>query len=309
MARTLPVLMLIAALSLCACAAPQKRGSIDPAAEAPEHGWMHRVRTERNIPYGNELEQTLDLYLQGRWTGEPTYFELAQDPRPTLLFIHGGGWMVRDRSPEAWVLPFVRAGWHVVSMTYRLGAGTAPQAVHDGVCALDWLVRHAGDYGFDRAHVVIAGASAGGHLALTTGILGSRPGHECYPGDGFRVQAVINWFGITDIAEVSRFLDAHPPEFGNYARQWAGDEQRLRQVSARYSPVRLLDETSPPVLTIHGTDDFIVPFTQAIALHERLDELGVENELLTLEGGTHAGFTDAQFAEAFATMVEFAARR
>ena len=59
-------------------------------------------------------------------------------------------------------------------MTYRVGSGTAPAAVDDAVCALNWIVENADrlDFGLDK--VVVVGVSAGGHLALTTGTFGSR---------------------------------------------------------------------------------------------------------------------------------------
>lgn len=266
---------------------------------------MHHFVVNRDLSYGDAPEQRLDLYLQGDWTGEPTFFERAPDRRPTLLFIHGGGWVVRDRRPEPLFYPFLEQGWHVVSMTYRLGPGTAPLAVDDAVCALQWITRSAGEYGFDLDKVVVAGVSAGGHLALMTGTLGSRQGHACYPGNDFRVHSIINWFGITDIEAVERFLAAANPVFGNYALAWIGDESRVAEISATYSPVNVVDERSPPVLTIHGTQDQVVPFNQAVALHRRLEALGVRNELLSLEGGTHAGFTDAQFRQAFGAMLEF----
>jgi acetyl esterase/lipase len=149
--------------------------------------------------------------------------------------------------------------------------------------------------------------SAGGHLALTSGILGSRPGHACYPGDGFRVHSIINWFGIMDIEAVEAFLAAANPVFCNYALAWIGDESRVAEISAAYSPVNVLDAKSPPVLTIHGMNDQVVPFAQAVALHDKLDTLGVRSEPLSLEGGTHAGFTDMQFEQAFTAALEFAA--
>lgn len=288
---------------LAACQGPQLAGTGDVT---PDRFWAYRFAAFPDVAYGDAPEQTLDLFIQGAWVGEPTFFDRAVEPRPTLLFIHGGGWVVRDRRPEPWVLPFVERGWHVAVATYRLGDGTAPAAVDDAVCALRWLVAHADEHGFDTRRIVVAGVSAGGHLALTTGSLGSRPGHPCSPGGDFRVSAVVNWFGITDIAALSGFLDADPPSFGNYALAWVGDRSRLDEVSARYSPVHLVDAGSPPVLTIHGTDDVVVPYEQARTLHARLDELGVPNTLLTLERGTHAGFTDEQFRRAFAAMLDFA---
>ncbi len=292
---------------LWSCSPPGEVDSEKPSspADSDVYSWMHGVSLTRNLSYGDEAQQRLDLYLEGTWTGGPTFFERAPDRRPTLLFIHGGGWVVRDRSPEPWIYPFVGRGWHVVGMTYRLGPGTAPLAVDDAVCARKWITQNAGKYRMDVDEVMVAEISAGGYLSLMAGILGSRPGHACYLGNNFRVHSIINWFGITDIEAVEQFLAAADPEFGNYALAWIGDESGVARISAAYSPVNVLDEQSPPVLTIHGTIDQVVPFDQAVALRDKLGALGIRNELLSLEGGTHVDFTNAQFAQAFAAALEF----
>lgn len=278
---------------LLTCAAPAEPGTGEGAGS---------FSVTRDIAYGDDPEQRLDLYLQGSRVGES--FRRAPDPRPTLLFIHGGGWLRRDSRPESLILPFVEQGWHALGMTYRLGPGTAPAAVDDGVCALGWVVRNADRFGFDLEKIVVTGLSAGGHLSLTSGILGSRPGHECSPGNGFRVHSVINWYGITDIEAVESFLAVSNPD-SNYALAWIGGESRVTEISAGYSPVHLVGADSPPVLTIHGTDDSVVPHDQAVVLHGRLDELGIRNRLLSVPGGTHGGFTDAQFQQAFAAAFAF----
>ena len=270
-----------------------------------EEFWSHRFSVVEDVAYGDDPAQMADLYLQGARVGEPDYFERAPEPRPTLLFIHGGAWLGGDKSgQDPWLLPFVQRGWHVVNMTYRLGPGTAPDAVDDSVCALKWLVENASVYGFDTNRIVISGGSAGGHLALVAGILGSKPGHRCSPGEGFTVGAVVNWYGITNIETLESYLaDAMPQR--NYARAWAGGESAIADLSSRYSPINIVDGGSPPVLTIHGEDDSVVPHEQALTFHARLDELGNVHELRSMPGGTHAGFTDAQFQEAFSAIFAF----
>lgn len=296
-----------AALLLAACSDSGDEPAKTASASAPgsDDAWLYHYAVQRDIPYGDDPQQRFDIYAQGDWVGEPTFFQRAPEPRPTLLFIHGGGWMARDRGPEVWVLPFIREGWHVFTITYRLGSGAAPLAVDDAMCALNLIASNAEAFGVDRDRIVVAGASAGGHLSLTTGILGSRPGHECYPGDDFRVRAVINWFGITDIRAIEEHLARLKPAYGNFALQWIGDRSRVAEISAGYSPVNLVDATTPPVLTIHGMEDTVVPYSQAVALQAKLDELGIRNTLLSLAGSNHAGFSDAQFEEAFAKMLEF----
>ena len=72
---------------------------------------------------------------------------------------------------------------------------------------------NAATYGFDLNRIVVSGHSAGGHLTLTTGMLPASAGldRRCparNPGGGFadahepemRVAAMVNWYGITDVA-------------------------------------------------------------------------------------------------------------
>ena len=114
---------------------------------------------------------------------------------------------------------------------------------------------------------------------------------------------MINWYGITDIESVEKFLAESLPEY-NYALSWIGNEERIAEISSRYSPIFLITDEAPPIITIHGTADRVVPYTQAKALHSALQ---TRNRLITLEGGTHGGFTDAQHQEAMAAIFEFLA--
>ena len=94
-------------------------------------------------------------------------------PAPTFIYYHGGGWV--GGSKEANVLrliPYLEKGWAAVNVQYRLGdVSLAPAAVEDSLCALRWVARNADQYGFDKTRLVVSGNSAGGHLALTTGMI------------------------------------------------------------------------------------------------------------------------------------------
>jgi hypothetical protein len=71
---------------------------------------------------------------------------------------------------------------NVVNINYRLASDSlAPAAVEDCRCAFRWIYRHAKEYGFDTNKIVIAGESAGGHLALITAMLEPSAGfdNEC----------------------------------------------------------------------------------------------------------------------------------
>ena len=59
------------------------------------------------------------------------------------------------------------------------------------------------------------------------------------------------------------------------------------------------------MLTIHGDADPTVPYQHAVRLHEALTAKGVENELLTIPGGRHGGFSSGETQKIFTTIDAF----
>ena len=111
----------------------------------------------------------------------------ATDPRPVVLYVHGGGWRVssRQRTPRetrAWTPGFferiVDAGFVVVANDYRFsGEALYPAAVDDTADALAWVREHADEFGGDPARIVVWGQSGGGFLAASVGLnVGTRHG-------------------------------------------------------------------------------------------------------------------------------------
>ena len=264
--------------------------------------WSHNIQTTPDLAYGPYPAQRLDLTRQVRRVGEPGFIEPLHGPAPLLVWIHGGGWIQGDKATQ-WnsTIPFLERRWHVANVNYRQGPGTSPLAIHDCMAALQWLVDNRGELQLDFDRVVVSGASAGGHLALTTGLAAtnSNLGHDVT----VSVDAIVNWYGITDIAAVATFLDSTRPG-GNYARTWVGGGD-LDSVSADWSPVRMLHDASPPILTIHGDADTVVPHSQARLLHDELASRGRPGMLLTLDGGNHSGFSHEQYVEAWDTVFDF----
>lgn len=264
--------------------------------------WGHRVRISTDVAYGEDSAQVADVYTQGQRLQEPARFAPSDKPRPTLLWIHGGGWVAGDKRGQfPRTVHFLERGWDVVNINYRQGPGTAPLAVDDALCAYKWTVERARQMGASPDRIVVSGASAGGHLALMVGLLNSTGNHPC------RVdtppQAIVNWFGITDIETVESFLAQNRPD-GNYALSWIGAKNRVGRISTDYSPISFITDDAPPIITIHGTADSIVPFEQAEALHSALK---TPNRLVSLPGGLHGGFSDAQYQQAMAAIFEFLA--
>ena len=270
------------------------------AAQTADGFWGHRIGLQVDVAYGENPAQVFDLYLYGQRTGEPDYFAIDNDPRPILVWIHGGGWVAGDKAAEVpQLIPYLERGWNVVNVNYRQGPGTAPQAVDDVMCAYQRVSEIVEASGIPTDQVVVSGASAGGHLALLVGMLNSDGNHPCRTTSP--PKAVVNWFGITDIEAVQEFLSETRPE-GNYAAAWIGNAAKVNAISSQYSPLFLVTENTPPIITVHGDVDTVVPYEQASALHE---SLSTTNRLITIEDGNHSGFSDAQYRDAFQAIFQF----
>lgn len=134
-----------------------------PEQAAIRQGWIERsghTRATRrcvlDVPYGAHATETLDVFLPAR-----------ADRAPVLVYIHGGYWRALDKRDQSFVAaPFVDAGAVVVLPNYALApAVSVRQIVLQMVQALAWVHRHIGEHGGDPRRIVVAGHSAGGHLA------------------------------------------------------------------------------------------------------------------------------------------------
>ncbi|XOV84876.1 MAG: alpha/beta fold hydrolase [bacterium] len=285
----LSLLSVVVCLSLC--------GAVSSVAE--EH-WGHGLRHAIDVEYGDDPQQKMDVFIHGRRTGEPDYFAVDSEPRPTLVWIHGGGWVAGDKSGETPnLISYLQRGWNVYNLNYRQGPGTAPHAVDDVMCAYQKIVQQLEEAGNTNAPIVVSGASAGGHLALVVGLLNSTGKHPCQ--SRRKPAAIVNWFGITDIEMVDEYLDGVAPD-RNYARSWIGSADKVAAVSSAYSPMYLISDNAPPIITIHGDKDSVVPYDQAESLHASLT---TPNVLKTMRDGNHSGFTDKQYNEAMTAIFEF----
>lgn len=278
---------------------------LPPAATFAVEG-ANRYNVRPNIVYGtfNNYEAKLDLYQRRD----------AQGPQPTVIFIHGGGWILGSKESSTMsILPWLEMGWDVVNVEYRMArVSLAPAAVEDCLCALRWVGQHAKDMNFDLTRLVVTGESAGGHLALTTGMIPESAGldREC-PGPGFsnndiaplpKVSAIISWYGITDLNEM-----LSGPNLRRYAVEWFGSQPDQEALAKKISPIDYVRAGLPPILLIHGDADPIVPYSQATRMRDALKAAGVPSELFTVPGGKHGNYSADQRVKIYMTIHEFLA--
>ena len=249
-----------------------------------------------NITYlkANNVELKLDVYAPRN----------AQEPVPTLIYFHGGGWIAGAKEERVLqLLPYLEMGWAVVNVQYRLAnISPAPAAVEDCLCALRWVIRNADQYGFNANKLVVSGTSAGGHLALTTGMLPASAGldRQCPGEEELKVAAIVNWYGITDVGDL---LEGE--NIQSYAVQWMGSATDRMEIAERVSPLNYVRSDLPPIITIHGDTDTVVPYNHAVQLHQALERAKVPNELITVPGGEHGSFTRNEMLDIYEAIQKF----
>ena len=280
MRRTAFVSVLLVAVTFVIAVPGVGRAQLaDPAAWAAQVQNEYRVVPDVTYLTANNHENNIDLYMPRN----------ATSPTPVVMYFHGGGWVGGAKEGNVLrLLPYLEMGWAVANVQYRLGrVSMAPAAVEDCLCALRWVVRNAKEYNLDTARIIVTGHSAGGHLALTTGMIPAAAGldRQCPGQEQLRVAAIINWYGITDVAEL---LDGQ--NMRSYAVQWFGSMPDRVEIAKRVSPLTYVRAGLPPTLTVHGDADPTVPYQQAIRLREALTKTGVKNELYTVPGGGHGNF-------------------
>ena len=232
-------------------------------------------------------------------------------PRPTVIFIHGGGWVGGSKEGSMLaVLPYLAMGFAAVNVEYRMAANApAPASIEDCRCALKWVIANAKQYGFDTSKIVVTGQSAGAHLALTTGMLTQAAGFDdrCptpagsgVAEDNPKVAAIVNWFGITDVWDVVQGANTR-----GYGVRWFAGVENKAEVARRASPMTYVRPGLPPIVTIHGDADPTVPYAQAVVLKDALTRASVVNELVTIPGGGHGNFVAPQRERAWTAIRAF----
>ena len=189
------------------------------------------LRCEPDYYFGPSPAESLDLYPARKGNA------------PLLVFIHGGYWRSLDKQDFSFLASaFVRAGVAVAMPNYGLAPATSiEEMVRQMLRALAWLYRHAPELGIDQRRIVVAGHSAGAHLAA--------------------MMLAANWpLWASDLPRkllcgavcISGIYDLGPLVRAPFLQQdLALDEQS----ALRVSPVNYRPELASPMITAVGADE------------------------------------------------------
>lgn len=175
------------------------------------------------VEYGPQPRERLDL------------FPATAAASPVLVYLHGGYWRSLDKRDQSFIAPpFVKRGAMVVLPDYDLCPSvTIEQIVLQTVQALVWVHRHAAEHGGDPQRIVVAGHSAGGHLAAMMLACDWRAVSEGLPAD--LVKSALSISGVHDLSPL-----VHVPFLQNDLRLTAASARKLSPALLPAPPGRLV---------------------------------------------------------------------
>src|SRR3954452_6457327 len=244
------------------------------------------VRHQRGVVYAHDGKRPLklDVYMP---------VAPADGPRPAIVQVHGGAWVVGSRKEQG--IPLLNHlaanGWVGFNIDYRMGPfSTCPAEVVDVKRAIAWVREHAEEYGVDPDFIALTGGSAGGHLtalaALTDDDRSLQPGFE---DADTSVQAAVPFYGVYDLVDEDRI---HLPLLHSWVLEPLVFKVRREDDPGAFrgaSPVHRIHGGAPPFLVIHGSADSLVPVQDARRFVERLREASDAPVIYAeLRGGQHA---------------------
>lgn len=228
------------------------------------------------------LPLTLDLYV-------------PRVPRPTVLvYVHGGAWRSGSKS-EMPLKALVEEGYPVASIEYRLSTvARFPAQIHDIKAAVRFLRTQGKDYDLEIERIVIAGSSAGGHLAALAGLTnGNRELEESRitNGGSSKIDGIISFYGASNLTTILAQSTPHGLKVRVPALELllGGQPDQKPELARLASPVFHVDPKDPPLLLLHGDQDPQMPINQSHELCGAYQKAGLAVQFEVVHGAAHGG--------------------
>lgn len=259
------------------------------------------VKVTKDIHYGSNVTQGgkhIGLYLD--------FYEPDDDKeqnRPLIILAHGGYFLGGNKSNFALeATELAGAGYAVASINYRLidvenSDDASERAVIDAISDMKAAVRffrkddsEVGKYRIDSDRIFIGGYSAGAITAV----------HYAYVNTAEEVVKM----GGKDLLEYVEETGGFNGNSGNegYSSKISG----VINISGSIYSADFMDKDDPPIYSVHGDVDDIVPYKKgttgdvsietegSFLIHQRAEELGIFNQLHTVHGADHAAIYECE---------------
>jgi alpha-L-fucosidase 2 len=217
----------------------------------------------KDIVYSRSAKLALDAFLPR-----------SAAPVPAVIVVHGGGWEAGDKVTYITPIlePMARAGLAWFSIDYRLTpAVTNAEQLEDLREAIRFVRSGHKRFNIDPARIFLLGESASGQMVAQIAT------------EDRALAGVVSFYGVYDFNAM--VTDASPRSLlvRLFRRTVLDDESRAEL--RRYSPLHRAHKDMPPILLINGTGERLWAKAQAFA--QRLTGLGVEHEVIALDGAPH----------------------
>ncbi|QKG56135.1 alpha/beta hydrolase [Hymenobacter sp. BRD128] len=255
----------------------------------------------KDVAYGTDKEQALDIYLS------PTAKSLKKE-NYTIVFLHGGGYYVSDKSrEERYIQPYLKKGLNVVNMNYRIKRGV-PIATEDLTYALNFLRANNSTYHLNLDRVIVTGFSAGAHIASLVAVTANDPAYSPKLASGIKIAGVINFSGPVDgldvVEKVFTSNDVPVMHAIGVALFPETTEYAPKEYIRKFEPITYFDKNDPPFFIWQGGKDDQVPpvtFEKFVAL---LQQEPQKNEVLFVPEGQHSPNAN-ELADAYQAIFNF----
>ncbi len=228
------------------------------------------VQKTRTNPRTDRIEKIISGLVYNAEAGErgvgDLYFPKGQNfAAPLALLIHGGGWSGMNRAGVEGIAEFLcENGFAVFNVNYRLlGSGPWPLCGDDCLKAAQFaLTTDRPEFrGICQKRILVIGGSAGGHLALMTGLR--------LPAE--KVSGIVS---ISGIAEIPSDRKANPGRYKKFFDKADPTDNEIRNAS----PMGYIRAGQPPVLCTHTIYDKVVPIESALMFYNESKMVGAPIE-------------------------------
>ena len=214
---------------------------------------------------------------------------------PLIVWVHGGAWRSGSKSNPP-LAKLVEEGYAVASVDYRLSTEAKfPAQIHDLKAAIRFLRGHGGQWSLPLQKILVAGDSAGAHLAALVGVSNGHAELEGQVGNDRNqssdVQGIVSFYGAANLTTILKQstphgLDVRVPAL---ALLLGGQPEDVPELARLASPVFHVDPNDPPLLLLHGDQDPQMPINQSHELYGAYKKAGAPAQFEVVHGGAHGG--------------------
>jgi acetyl esterase/lipase len=269
---------------------------IDFSARVPQAKTDYITHQDRNIPYGEDKLEQLDIYLPEEGNG----------PFPVIINVHGGGFTACDKHdfhlyPTMFAL---QQGFAVVAINYRLSPAVRyPEHYFDLKRAILWVAQNGSNKNLDVNNIFLWGTSAGGNLVLQAGCKSGIPvPDDLRAANDIRINGIAAMCPAIDITQLGNIGSIFERllimlMFLNFKKHIFGSNKVAEEIAKQSNPTTYINGGIAPTYLQQGTRDPAVPFQQVKAFAQELAKILPEEDFVfdVLEGAPHAGATEDFF--------------